>query len=200
MVDPIKIREDFDSDTLRRRARESQNPKQVRRLLAIAAIYEGASRTDAAKIGGVTPQVLRDWVVRFNAEGFEGLTDRKAPGKTPALNAEQRLALAKAVENEANPYLCGERRWRLCDLTLLLRDRFEVAVSEATVGRELHALGFRKLQPPQCYLDHCLDHLLNDIDTVRSHGGWARGRGEPDASGQGESNGSSKPQRARRVT
>ncbi len=83
---------------MRRLSRSSRDAKQVRRLLALAAIYDGGSRTEAARIGGVGLQIVRDWVVRFNAEGPEGLIDRKAPGKMPHLNAEQRAALARAVE------------------------------------------------------------------------------------------------------
>jgi len=84
-------------------------------------------------------------VVRFNAEGPDGLFDRKAPGKPPSLNAEARAALARAVEDGPKPYLDGVVRWRLIDLVQWLWDRFRVSVSETTVGRELRALGFRKL-------------------------------------------------------
>ena len=51
-------------------AKRSKDGPQARRLLALAAIYDGASRTEAAKIGGVALQVVRDWVVRFNAQGL----------------------------------------------------------------------------------------------------------------------------------
>ena len=51
----------------------------TRRLLALVAIYEGTTRSEAAKIDGVTLQIVRDWVVKFNARGAEGLIDRKAP-------------------------------------------------------------------------------------------------------------------------
>ena len=63
-----------------RLAKKSKDGAQARRLLALAAIYDGASRTEAAKIAGVTLQIIRDWVVKFNASGPEGLIDRKAPG------------------------------------------------------------------------------------------------------------------------
>lgn len=145
MAKPIEIRTDFTGNLLRMLARSSRDAKQVRRLLAIASICDGGSRTDAAKIGGVGLQVLRDWIVRFNAEGPDGLIDRKAPGKPPALNNEQRLALAQAIETGANPYLGGLNRWRLTDLVQLLKDQFGVSVSETTVGRELRAMGYRKL-------------------------------------------------------
>ena len=79
---PIGVRGDCDAACLRAVARKSKDGAQARRLLALAAIYDGAKRIEAAEIGGVTRQVVRDWVVRFNAEGPEGLIDRKAPGRS----------------------------------------------------------------------------------------------------------------------
>ena len=74
---PIALRADFDAAALRGWAKKSKDGPQTRRLLAPAAIYDGASRTEGAKIGGVTLQIVRDWVVKFNAHGPEGLIDRK---------------------------------------------------------------------------------------------------------------------------
>ena len=83
---PIPLRKDYDAARVRAVARRSKDGPQARRLLSLAAIYEGASRTEAARIGGVTRQIVRDWVVKFNAFGPEGLIDRKAPGQRPRLN------------------------------------------------------------------------------------------------------------------
>ena len=58
------------------------------RLLALAVIYDGGSRTQAVAVGGVMLQVLRDWALRFNGHGPEGLIDRKAPGQPSLLNEE----------------------------------------------------------------------------------------------------------------
>ena len=77
---PIRLRADFDAQMVRSAARRSKDGPQARRLLALAAIYDGATRTEAAKIGGVTLQIVRDWVVKFNANGPDGLIDRKPPG------------------------------------------------------------------------------------------------------------------------
>jgi transposase len=63
---------------------------QARRLLALAAVYDGASRTEAAKIGGVTLQIVRDWVLKFNAHGPGGLIDRKRPGQPARLQEHHR--------------------------------------------------------------------------------------------------------------
>ena len=145
MAAAINLRGDHSADGLRRLAKESRDAKQTRRLLAVAAIYDGSSRTDAARLGGVGLQIIRDWVLRFNSEGPAGLIDRKAPGKTPLMTDEQRAALATAVEAGPRPYLDGVVRWRLVDLTQWLWDEFGVSVSRQTLGRELRAMGFRKL-------------------------------------------------------
>lgn len=152
MAAAIRLREDFDAQALRHLARASRDAKQTRRLLALAAIYDGASRTEAAKIGGVTLQIVRDWVLRFNAEGPDGLLDRKAPGKSALLNAAQRAALVEKVETGPVPYLDGVVRWRLADLAQWLWEAFGLSISRQTLGRELRALGFRKLSArPQHY-------------------------------------------------
>jgi len=97
------LRTDFDAARLRSVARVSQDVGQVRWLLALAAIYDGASRTEAAEVGGVTLQVVRDWVPRFDAQGPASLVDRKALGQTSRLNATHRLALAAMIEHGPIP-------------------------------------------------------------------------------------------------
>ena len=93
----ISLREDFNSLQLRHLARQSADSNQTRRLLALAIIYDGGSRSDAAVIGGVGLQIIRDWVLRFNKEGPTGLIDRKSSGVSPKLNADHRQALAALV-------------------------------------------------------------------------------------------------------
>lgn len=98
MAGAIGVRRDYSAADLRGLARGCIDGEQVRRLLALALILDGGSRSDAAKTGGVTLQIVRDWVIRFNAEGPEGLKSRKAPGKPSILNDEQRSALAARAD------------------------------------------------------------------------------------------------------
>src|SRR6478672_169000 len=84
-VMPVALRTDFDAVACRLAAKRSKDGPQARRLLTLAAIYEGASRSEAARIGGVTVQIVRDWVVKFNSRGSEGLIDRKGPRPTAAI-------------------------------------------------------------------------------------------------------------------
>jgi transposase len=126
-------------------ARRSKDSGQARRLLAMAAIYDGASRSHAGKIGGVTLQSIRDWVLRFNTKGPDGLIDAKAPGPKTKLNDAQRLALKEMVESGPIPSVHGVVRWRLIDLVQWLYEEFAISLDETTAGRELKAMGFRKL-------------------------------------------------------
>ena len=145
MAAPITLRTDYDGAALRRLAKFSKNANQTRRLLALAVIYDGGRRSEAATVGGVGVQIIRDWVVRFNAEGPDGLIDRKAPGPAPKLNCEQRLAFAEIVEHGPIPAVHGVVRWRLKDLARWIFEEFAIVLDESTVSRELKALGFRKL-------------------------------------------------------
>jgi len=135
MAAAIELRADYGAGDLRKLAKASRDARQARRLLALAVIYEGGSRTEAARVGAVGLQIVRDWVLRFNAEGPPGLVDRKAPGKAPLLQAEHRTALAAAIEAGPRPYLDGVVRWRLVDLVQWLWDRFGLSVSRQTLGR-----------------------------------------------------------------
>lgn len=145
MGSAISLRSDFDGNMLRLLARQTKDASQARRLLALASIYDGGSRADAARLGSVTVQIVRDWVVRFNARGPDGLINGKAPGKPSLLNDDQRAALAQAIERGPTPYLDGIVRWRLCDLAQWLWEEFRVSASEQTLSREVHAMGYRKL-------------------------------------------------------
>ena len=103
----VALREDFGGVGLRRLAKASQDAGQSRRLLALAEIYDGGKRCDAARIGDVGLQVVRDWVLRFNAEGPDGLIDGKAWGQPSKLNNEHRRALARIVEDGPIPAFHG---------------------------------------------------------------------------------------------
>ena len=145
MAAAVGLRGDYDAGALRVAAKRSKDGPQARRLLALAAIYDGASRTEAAKIGGVTLQVVRDWVVRFNAQGPDGLIERKAPGRQRRLNEAHRAALAALIESGPIPAVHGVVRWRIVDLCQWIFEEFRVVVAKQTLSRELRAMGYRKL-------------------------------------------------------
>jgi transposase len=142
---PIPLRADYDAQMTRAAAKQSKDGPQARRLLALAAIYDGATRTEAAQIGGVTVQIVRDWVIKFNTLGPVGLIDRKAPGQRPRLNDVHRAALTAIIESGPTPAIHGVVRWRIVDLCQWLFEEFRVTVSKQTLSRELRGMGYRKL-------------------------------------------------------
>ena len=105
----------------------------------------GATRTEAAKIGGVGLQIIRDWVLRFNALGPDGLLDGKSPGHPSKLNDVQRQMIARMIESGPIPAVHGVVRWRLIDLAQWVYEEFRITVAKQTLSRELRAMGYRKL-------------------------------------------------------
>ncbi len=172
MAAAIGLRKDYDGAALRKAAKESKDADQVRRLLSLASIYDGGSRSDAAKIGGVTLQTVRDWVLSFNQTGPEGLIDGKAKGADPKLNDEQRRALKEIVETGPIASVHGVVRWRLVDLMQWLSDEYGVSVSEPTMSRAMRALGFRKLTARKRH--YAQDERLIDAFKKTSPAKWRR--------------------------
>jgi transposase len=142
---PIPLQSDFDATQLRSFARKTKDGPQARRLLALASIYDGATRTAAAKIGGVTLQIVRDWVMKFNAEGPAGLIDKKAPGQQAKLTDTHRAALVKVIDEGPISAIHGVVRWRLIDLCQWIFEEFRITISLQTLSRELRAMGYRRL-------------------------------------------------------
>ena len=138
----VPLRDDFEAGELRRLARSVGDPRKVRRLLALAGVYDGMNRSDAAKIGGMDRQTLRDWVHRFNEDGPQGLVDRKGPGRGRRLTEQQMHELAELVETGPDPAVDGIVRWRRIDLKQVIEERFGVVYNERTISKLLVALGF----------------------------------------------------------
>ena len=145
MAVPVVLRTDYDGTALRSLARQSQDGPQTRRLLALAAIDDGGPRSEAARIGGVGLQTVRDWVLRFNARGPAGLVDRKPPGQPSILSEEHRQQLSAMIEAGPIPAVHGVVRWRLIDLMQWLWEEDRISISKQTLSRELRALDYRKL-------------------------------------------------------
>jgi transposase len=141
----VPLRRDFGAGQLRGLARRTKDGPQARRLLTLAAIYDGATRSEAAKIGGVGLQIIRDWVMRFNARGPDGLLDGKSPGQPSKLDDVQRQVVARMIESGPIPAAHGVVRWRLIDLTQWIFEEFRITIAKQTLSRELRAMGYRKL-------------------------------------------------------
>lgn len=145
MSKAVPLRTDINAAELAKLARNSDDADQSRRLIALSHVASGGSRSEAAQLGGVTLQIIRDWVLRFNAEGAEGLKDRKAPGGKPKLDEAQQEALAKRVESGPDPEKDGVVRWRCSDLVAWVEEEFGVSMKAHSMSRWLKRLGFSRV-------------------------------------------------------
>jgi len=152
MGQAIAMKSGYTSGEVRGFAKRAKDGAQARRLLAIAAVLDGASREEAATIGGMDRQTLRDWVIRFNEQGPEGLVNKPSPGAPGKLTDEHKAYLARLIEEGPIPAIHGVVRWRACDLIMRLHEEFGLSVSDDTIYRALHKLGFSHLSArPQAY-------------------------------------------------
>lgn len=142
MGSAIKIRTDYSAGELRRLAKVSRDVNQSRRLLSLAAVLDGMSREDAARVGGMDRQTLRDWVHRFNEAGPDRMKDAWNGGPEPRLSTAQKAELATIVETGPDRVVDGVVRWRRVDLQKVIKARFGVAYHERYVGTLLKELGF----------------------------------------------------------
>lgn len=152
MGQAIAVRTDHTAGEVRGFAKRAKDAAQARRLLAIAAVLDGTSREEAAKIGGMDRQTLRDWVIRFNQQGADGLVNIPSPGVPSKLAAEHRAFLVRLVEEGPIPAVHGVVRWRACDLIMQLHEEFGFSVSDDTIYRALKDLGFSHVSArPKAY-------------------------------------------------
>jgi transposase len=142
MASAVSLRGDYSAAELRRLAAATRNANQSRRLLSLAGVLDGMNRTEAARIGGMDRQTLRDWVHRFNAHGPDSLVESWSKGPQPRLSAEQRAEIAQLVETGPDRAVHGVVRWRRIDLQRVILERCGIAYHERTVGKLLKALGF----------------------------------------------------------
>ena len=152
MPSAVRLRDDYTAEALRSLARRSKDVNQSRRLLSLAAVRDGMDRGSAAKIGGMDRQTLRDWVIRFNDQGPDGLINKSSPGAPGKLSKEHKAFLARLVEEGPIPAIHGVVRWRACDLIMRLHEEFGISVSDDTVYRALRELGFSHVSArPKAY-------------------------------------------------
>jgi transposase len=138
-------RRDFTAEELREAAVRSTDADAARRMLGLALVLDGYQRGEAANLCGMDRQTLRDWVIRYNAEGVAGLSDRISPGPKPRLSAEQEAIVAELVRQGPDLATDGVVRWRRVDLARVIKTRFNVTLAERSVGALLRRLGFRRL-------------------------------------------------------
>ena len=144
----LRLREDYSAEDLRGLACKARDGAQARRLMALAAVADGKRRAEAAAIGLMDRQTLRDWVVRFNAEGAEGLIDKTSPGRPPKLTPAQKQQLRQVVEDGPEKHVslrcCTDRQgcrpgagWRRGTVPFLTTGRVAVPF-KANADRRHH--------------------------------------------------------------
>jgi transposase len=169
MGSAVTMRTDYSAAELRRLAKETKDVNQSRRLLSLAAVLDGMSRSDAARVGGMDRQTLRDWVHRFNDAGPEGLKDAWYGGPEPRLSPERKAELARIVETGPDPAVDGVVRWRRIDLKRVIEERFGVVYHERYVGKLLKELGFSHVSArPR--------HPAQDVEIVEAYKKTSRAR------------------------
>jgi transposase len=146
---PVTIRQDIPAEQLRYWARQETDGRVACRLLGVANALAGMSREQAARQAGMDRQTLRDWVIRFNAEGVDGLRDRPKSGRPPWLDQGQMAAFKALVLRGPDPERDGVSTWRAKDLCRIVEQRFGVVYSENGMLRLLHDLdlSWQKARP-----------------------------------------------------
>jgi transposase len=140
-------RTDLSAAALRAVAGKTADGAVVRRLLAVALVLEGRSRTEAALLNGMTRQTLRDWVHHYNSEGVAGLRSRSGPGRPPFMSEAQMEDLKEIVLQGPDPARHTVVRWRCADLCQEVAERWSVTVCEQTMGSWLRRLKMTRRQP-----------------------------------------------------
>ena len=172
MASAVELRTDYSATDLRRLAAASKDANQSRRLLSLAAVLDGMNRTEAARIGGMDRQTLRDWVHRFNRGGPAGLKDNWRRDVPSRLSAAQQARLCALVESGPDRAVHGVVRWRRIDLKRVIAEEFGVDYHERSVGRLLKQLGFSHMSArPR--------HPMQDGETIAAFKKTSRARSRP---------------------
>jgi transposase len=139
----LTIRQDRTATSLRLWARRSTNPRAASRAYAIAHALEGMSRAEAARLAGMDRQALRDAVVRYNAEGVDGLSDRPRP-RPSRLSEGQQGALRALLLRGPDPARDGISSWTRADIAVLIEAQFGHRYHVASLSKILRKLGFSR--------------------------------------------------------
>ncbi len=139
-------RMDLDASGLRAAATRARDVAASRRMLALALVLEGRTRTEAARAAGMDRQTLRDWVHRYNESGLEGLKNRVGTcGPRRKLTEAQEAEFAGWVREGPRPDVHKVVRWRCKDLQGEIARRFGVEMHERSVGKLLARLNFSRV-------------------------------------------------------
>ena len=140
----LDIRKDRTPGVLRKLAKEETDARISRRLLAIANALAGMSRADAARSAGMDRQTLRDWVIRYNEHGVEGLYDNWNGGRPPMLTLDEQAELLAIVMAGPDPEKDGFCAFTRDDLVAIAERKFGKSMHPGSMGRILRRLGLSR--------------------------------------------------------
>jgi transposase len=140
----LRIRKDRTPVMLRKLAKAEEDARMARRLLAIANALDGMSREVAAQTAGMDRQTLRDWVIRYNENGIDGLLDRWDGGRPPRLEPDELAELYAIVMAGPDPEIDGVCAFTREDLVRICEKRFDKTMHRATMGRLLRSMGLSR--------------------------------------------------------
>jgi transposase len=140
----LSIRRDRPPGVLRKLARSEPDARVARRILAIANALSGMSRQTAAGSAGMDRQTLRDWVIRYNEHGLDGLCDRWGDGRPPKLDAEEKAELLAIVLAGPDPETSGLSAFTRDDLVRICEENFGKRLHATSMGRLLRGLGLSR--------------------------------------------------------
>jgi len=140
----LKIRKDRTGAVLRKAAKAESDARAARRILAIANAVSGMSREAAAKAAGMDRQTLRDWVIRYNAHGLDGLYDRWGDGRPPRLTVQEQAELIRIVLAGSDPETTGISAYTREDFVRICEQRFGKTFHPSSMGRVLKRLGLSR--------------------------------------------------------
>ena len=147
----LTIRKHRTPEVLRKLAKAQSDPRMARRLLAIANALSGMSRKEAAEAASMDRQTLRDWVIRYNAHGLDGLYDCWGDGRPPRLDSCEQAELVRIVLAGPDPEADGISAFTREDLVRICEARFGKTFHPTSLGRLLRRLGFSRQKARPCH-------------------------------------------------
>jgi len=143
----VAIRRDISTDKIYQKARLEKRAKVRGRMLGIAAILEGRKRIDASRIAGVTINVMRIWVRRFNQHGLDGLISKKTTGRKPTWTSQHDNFLMEKVDAGAVFERDKRITYRLEDFQSALAEKFGIIFGISTIWYKLEKLKLSWITP-----------------------------------------------------
>jgi transposase len=121
-------------------AKREPNPRTRIRLLALGHLRAGKTKLEVIEMFQIVFPTLREWLLRFIAEGLDGLREKKGKGRKRKLSAEQEEDFRQQIERLQNSRKGGRVRGQ--DVQVLLKEKFCIDYALPSVYHVLERCGF----------------------------------------------------------